>query len=426
MTRHGALSVLAHIKPDMKQEVIDLCNEIVAEDVETNRLIPFKKITSIHFARFVVFNESTDAAGNNVAPYLIFTTNYDLPFKKHIDELLTLAGEGLWKIFSFCEDFPANSNYNRDVLAAYLKSKTVKNAVFYVGVGYRTVQQIRQENELRNQIEDFLDSQQAQLSGKGAVYIRKKVIEFVNTQPALAWAKKKAPKPFILSKLLFYLKFVWVLGVFFLMLPVIIPFLIIWLFLILLTEIFEKNTRYEIDKNHIRELVERETSPVQAQFSAMGNIKPGFVRSKTMMFLLNMTNFLAPYIYSKGKLSGIPTVHFARWVIINEGKQMIFLSNYDGNSESYLRDFINIAGKQLSLMFCHTVGYPKTRLMIFGGADDANGFMSWARKFQTVTNIWYTANKEVSVKNIFNNSKIRDGLYGRMNEKEAAHWLSLL
>jgi hypothetical protein len=77
-------------------------------------------------------------------------------------------------------------------------------------------------------------------------------------------------------------------------------------------------------------------------------------------------------------------------------------------------------------MFCHTIGYPKTRLMIFGGADDANGFMNWARKFHTISNVWYSANKEVSVKNIFNNSKIRDGLYGAMNEKEAAHWLSLL
>jgi hypothetical protein len=288
------------------------------------------------------------------------------------------------------------------------------------------VLQVRQENELRNLIEDFIDSQQAVLKDKGAVYIRRKVIEFVHNNADVSWAKKPAPKPFFLFELGFYIKLAFVCIVLFVLLPLIIPFIITWLFLILLTEITEKNVLFALDKNHVRELVERETSPVQAQFSAMGNIKPGAIRLKTMMFLLNLTNFLAPYIYSKGKLSGIPTVHFARWVIVNEGKQMIFLSNFDGNSESYLRDFINIAGKQLSLMFCHTVGYPKTRLMIFGGADDANGFMNWARKFQTITNVWYTANKEVSVINIFNNSKIRDGLYGSMNEKDAAHWLSLL
>lgn len=426
MTKHGALSILANIKPDMKQELVALFTQIVSEDVETNSLIPFKKLTTIHFARFVVFNESTDAFGNDVGAHLIFTTNYDQPYQNHLDELIAVAGPGLWKIFSFCEDFPSHTNYNKEALIQYLNLKTVSNAVFYVGVGYRSVLQITQENQLRDEIENFLDRQQTVLRGKGPVFVRQKVIEYVNGNPPFNWAKTPVEKPPASWKFAFYGKLVLVIAIFIVLLPIIIPFVIIWLILILITEMREKDITFEIDKNHIRDLVERETGLVQAQFSAMGNIKPGFVRLQTMMFLLNTTNFLAPYIYSKGKLSGIPTVHFARWVIVNKQRQMIFLSNYDGNSESYLRDFINIAGKQLSLMFCHTIGYPKTRLMIFGGADDANGFMSWARKFQTVTNVWYTANKEVSVKNIFNNSKIRDGLYGTMNEKEAAHWLSLL
>src|SRR4051812_48100667 len=150
MSQHGALSVLAHIKPDMKQNVITLCEQIVAEDVETNSVIPFRKITSIHFARFVVFDESIDAYGNQVAPYLIFTTNYDLPYKTHLQELVTEAGDGLWKIFANCEDFPNTAVYDQAALQQYLTSKTVDNAVFYVGIGYRSVLQVRQENQLRN------------------------------------------------------------------------------------------------------------------------------------------------------------------------------------------------------------------------------------------------------------------------------------
>ena len=87
---------------------------------------------------------------------------------------------------------------------------------------------------------------------------------------------------------------------------------------------------------------------------------------------------------------------------------------------------INLTKALVWLIGINKKGHGKTRLMMIGGADDANGFMSWARKFQTITNVWYSANRNVSVKNIFNNSKIRDGLYGTMNEKEAAHWLSLL
>lgn len=426
MTQHGALSILANIKPGMKQDVIAFCKEIEAGGVETNPVIPFKKITSIHFARFVVFNESADAFGNSVGAHLIFTTNYDKPFDNHLNELVAVAGVGLWRIFSFCEDFPANTAYNQKALVQYMNAKTVNNAVFYVGVGYRSVLQIRQENELRDEIESFLDREQPAIRDKGPIAIRQKVIEYINSNPAFSWVQTPVEKPSALWKFAFRGKFVLVILVLLLLSPIIIPFVIIWLLLVLLTEISEKDVTFKLDKNHVRELVIRETAPVQAQFSAMGNIKPGFVRQQTMMFLLNLTQFLAPYIYSKGKLSGIPTVHFARWIIVNKKRQMIFLSNFDGNSESYLRDFINIAGKQLSLMFCHTIGYPKTRLMIFGGANDANGFMNWARKFQTISNVWYSANPEVSVKNIFNNSKIRDGLYGTMNEKQAAHWLSLL
>jgi len=105
---------------------------------------------------------------------------------------------------------------------------------------------------------------------------------------------------------------------------------------------------------------------------------------------------------------------------------MLFLSNYDGNSEDYLLDFIHIAAKQLTLMFCHTQGYPKTRLMVFGGAKDAEGFMAWARYHQIITNVWYSANKAVSVMNIYKNNKIRNGLYGSMTEAEAQKWISII
>lgn len=64
--------------------------------------------------------------------------------------------------------------------------------------------------------------------------------------------------------------------------------------------------------------------------------------------------------------------------------------------------------------------------MIFGGAKDAGGFMAWARCKQIITDVWYSANKEVSVMNIYRNNKIRNGLYGPMTETEAQKWLSII
>ena len=425
MSQHGALSIVLDIKPEKKQALRDKFKEMENAGIDTNSVVPFQKLTSIHFARFVVFDEAIGVDGKPFPARLSFTTNYDLPYDNHVKELIDNAGPGLWAIFSHCLKFPEGA-YSAEKLKQFMKSSEVYTNTFYVGVGQRSVSQIRNENELRETIETYADENKNEFKGKDAVYIRKKIIEYVNNHPKLQWAKTPAKKRSAAESMAFYGKLILAVLIVVLLLPIIIPFLIVWLTLILISEITTKDVVCKIDNNHVRELVERENTIVQQQFSAMGNVKPGFLRKSTMLFLLRMTNFLAPYLFSKGKLSGIPTVQFARWIIVNDGKQMIFLSNFDGNSENYLRDFINIAGRQLTLMFCHTVGYPKTRLMWFGGAKDADGFMAWARSFQVISNIWYSANKTVTVKNIFNNSAIRDGLYGEMSEHEARKWLSKL
>jgi hypothetical protein len=339
--------------------------------------------------------------------------------------MIAVAGAGLWNIFSLCEGFPAG-NFDAAALENYLVSHSKKAETFYVGVGYRSVQQIHNEYVLRDAINNFVDDNRATLQNQPATVSRKQIIDFVNVSPELQWTKTPETPASAGWNILFWGKLILAILLLIVLLPIIIPFVIIWMLIMLLHEINEKDTPNPVTKDHIRELVERETQIVQAQFSAFGNIKPGKFRYITMMFLLRMTNFLAPYLFSKGKLSGIPTVHFARWLIINEGTQMLFLSNYDGNSENYLRDFIHIAAKQLTLMFCHSQGYPKTRLMIFGGAKDAEGFMAWARYNQIITNVWYSANKQVSVMNVYHNSKIRNGLYGSMTETEAQKWLSII
>ena len=35
----------------------------------------------------------------------------------------------------------------------------------------------------------------------------------------------------------------------------------------------------------------------------------------------------------------ISTIHFARWVVIDNDQRLLFTSNFDGSWETYLRDF---------------------------------------------------------------------------------------
>jgi hypothetical protein len=423
MTLHGALSILADVKAGMEEPLAKLLQQIET-DPGNNPLVPFAAIKSIHFSRFLICPARADPKGNPIPCRLIFTTNYDLPLDDHLEELQQQGGPGLWQVFSHCKGFP-EGDFDRTALSRFLTSRSIKTNTFYRGVGNRSVTQIRKENELRMDIQNWLDRNRTRLTGKEAKEIREEIRHFVSVSPGSAWAKQPDPVSTTAHSLSMALNLFLVLLLFLILSPILIPFALVCLLIILYKELTGVNAKCTIEKEHLASLIIRETGIVQNQFSAFGNLKPGWLRYHTMIFLLRLTDFLAPYIFNKGALSGIPTVHFARWLIISQGRQMLFLSNYDGNSEGYLRDFIDIAAKQLTLLFSHTVGYPKTWLMVFGGAKDASGFMEWARQYQLITDVWYSANPSVSVKNIYQNSKIRSGLYGTMSEKDAREWLRL-
>lgn len=410
--RQGALSVILEIPEDAKALVLSV--------IQSSK-IPFAQIPSIHFARIVLLDEGNYCDGTPYPARLVFATTFDKPLPTHIEQLIEKAGPQLWQIFSFSVNFPVGQPYTPENMMRYLRSVMIRANTFYVGVGPRSVTQIHDENILRSAIETFLDSHAQELNGKDAIFIRRKIIEFVESSPDLRWARTPASYPSVLWKSAFYAKLIGVILLVVALLPIVIPTVIIFLAIILVSEIKEKPISNPIDKAHVRALLNSETGPVQNPFSAYGEVKPGTVRRMTMLFLLKMTDFLAPYIFSKGRLSGIPTVHFARWIVYE--RHMLFLSNFDGRTEGYLHDFINIAAKHLTLMFCHTIGYPRTRLMIFGGAKDAAGFMEWARAKQVVTNVWYNANPSLTVNNIYTNSQIRNGLYGRMSGRKSRKWL---
>lgn len=111
----------------MEQELARLLAWIDGNDADNNPLIPFRTITSIHFARFVIIEERPDASGKLLPAALCFTTNYDLPPELHLRQLVQTGGQGLWQIFSCCVNFPSVS-YDENLLYQYLK-KIIENQI---------------------------------------------------------------------------------------------------------------------------------------------------------------------------------------------------------------------------------------------------------------------------------------------------------
>jgi hypothetical protein len=140
-------------------------------------------------------------------------------------------------------------------------------------------------------------------------------------------------------------------------------------------------------------------------------IKPGPVRKLTLRVVLWLID-ASKYVRKTSMLSGVTTIHFARWVIIDKGRQLVFLSHYDGDWDAYLGDFITQASRGLTAVWSNCVGFPRSWFLFFGGARDERTFKAYARKHQHETLFVYSAYPTLTVADIDNHTAIREA-FGR-------------
>ena len=164
------------------------------------------------------------------------------------------------------------------------------------------------------------------------------------------------------------------------------------------------------EQDRILELAALEDHLVQNPFMAVGHVKPGKFRLLTLSAVLIGLNFTTRHIFNRGSLSGVKTIHFARWVFLDGKRRMFFASNYDGSMESYMDDFIDKVAWGLNLVFSNGIGYPKTRWLVFGGARDELAFKDYLRVHQVPTRVWHSAYGDLTALNIKQNERIRAGL----------------
>ena len=94
-----------------------------------------------------------------------------------------------------------------------------------------------------------------------------------------------------------------------------------------------------------------EDHDVTNQFSAFGSLKPGLFRRWTLIFILWVISYTTRHIFNRGRLARVTTIHFARWVFLDDKKRLFFASNYDGSLDSYMDDFINKVAFGLNVVF---------------------------------------------------------------------------
>jgi len=390
----------------------------MGSDVEHNPYIPFPDLKLLHFASLVL---NVDLG---YGPYLVFENNFDGPLEPYLEDLYAHASEGLHTIYSYCVDYRVAEAANKAQLLSYLRAHVVRPNAYHIGNVGRSVARTHEESILRDGLENFLDEVVEQGTVGPASSIRQRVQAFVRGQPTLAWATRVEPRQTAIERFIPRLKIAIAAAIALLLLPLLILLAIVWIVMLRWTETLEPPPADLDVKDHVKELVKREdrTHIVQNHMCSITTVKPGVFRRATLRGILWLVNLLAR-TSDKGELSGIPSIHFAHWSLIDNGRRLLFVSNFDGSWENYLDDFIDKASTGLTAIWSNTVGFPRTSWLVREGARDGSRFKANARDKQTYTNAWYSAYKPLTVQAIDNNSRIREDLFTPLDDTATREWL---
>jgi hypothetical protein len=396
----------------------------------SNALLPFVAFERLHFARFALLDDSTlgdlEAFGlprPRVPLYLTFLGECDGPREAQLAEFAERAGQGLRRIFSHCQGFDAAAD-----LLAWLMAHDLPVAVRYVNWIGRTVQQIRQESALQRALSSRVPRGVADAVDTDLQAMRHELVAFVQAELSAGRLALTPPEPTPPGWQL--RNSIHVFGVPLIGL-VVLPFVIVLLpiFIVLLRshEIRDPEFCPRPSRAAVLAMQRLEDHDVTNSFTALGPVKPGLFRRWLLQVLLVLIDYACRHVFARGHLARVRTIHFARWVFLDDKTRVLFASNYDGSHESYMDDFINKVAWGLNLVFSNGFGWPRTDWLIKGGARRELRFKYYQRGHQLPTQVWYKAYPGLTLSDLARNQRIREGLErGDMNEAQVLEWLALL
>lgn len=397
-----ALTVIVRIMPGEEASLEDLLQDI-GTHIRTTPHVRFPESRLIHFARWAILPDP-DHEGSR----LLFACNYDGNLAALLDELVAIA-PALDQIWGKCEGYSGPSN-----LLPFIQQHSYKPGAFFIAFQTETVQTLRNAIALREHIQDFLD-----LPSVAQWLTRPSVVPFLNH---LAQVPRVVPWWKQLGKV--GLAMMTGVGSGVAAIATAIRSGLITL-VVAVARILGRPAQsptqtpdYPSTPAQRQALVEIEDRIVQNQMNIITDVQPG--RLLRLRLVLLMVNLAGKYLFPPGELLDIRTIHFARWVIIDGGKRMLFISNYDGSWENYIGDFVDKGNFGLNAIWNNSVNYPA------GGAQDIVTFRKFVRAYQIPSQVFYSAYPQATVKNLLRDRTISQTLAANFDRSAVEAWLELL
>jgi hypothetical protein len=403
----------------------------INQDPADNAIMPFSVFNDLHFARFLLLEGPAHPEVYETT--LIFMANIDGLSSDFIDELIKYLASGLDQVLNACIAYPIKRKRTTASRKAYLSTHLLASQAFYINTIGRSALMIRQENELRDALQFFLNGMDP-ANFRSARALRNAMINFVSNNPEISWALAPSPRPTFIWRAVEGIRFAGLTALGVLIVAWGWPIMLAWLINLRIREFIDKEDTLRPELAHLNQLRASEDIAAHNPFSAVGYLKPGLLRRVTARSLLAVAQVALRHVFNRGDLAGIPllgldgvdTIHFARWTMLDDDQRLLFTSNYDGSLESYMVDFIDKVAWGLNLIFSNGEGYPRTRWIVSDGAKQEQKFKDFLGNHQIENQVWFTAYPRLTAINIANNQAIHHGLYSHMNERQARAWLTRL
>jgi hypothetical protein len=481
-----ALTAIVPIQCEPEErEALERLLEAVGDDVRHNRHLRFDALQLPHFLSWSFLPGTCDEVGRVGPPRLVFEANYCGPTEAFLEELYQVLGRPLWQhIYQRCG---SRAWDGAQAFKDYFRDHAWKPALFYRSYPGLTARTIANDTAVHWFLHECLTREPLPeppgelLDGRSedaridllVTECQRRVEQAIQArkQQALPPLEFGADRVSKLERLKKRRVFRWLMVI--PILPVAGVALALLAYEVLRTAVLDWRARLRQEPpapaqpppldaraERLRERIQaREDRQEQNHLTLYVQLKMGLLRRLTLRLVLFGWNYLAKTWFTEGTLAGIEGIHFARWVLVDDGwkwwpppnkdgrprrlsflrkrRGLLFLSNYDGSWEAYLDNFIDRASLGLTTIWCNTQGFPKTRLhwnatgrfpyvSISMGAQREEEFKHWVRQHQLPTTVWYSRHPDQSVSNIRRNRDIRSLSTAGLDPRRRRTWLQWL
>jgi hypothetical protein len=418
------LTVLAAIRPGEGARLREILRPI-GDDIEGSRStgesgrvrIEFTRSRRIHFARFGILTDPDRGPGGE---RLLYSAAYDGDLDSHLAELISITSD-LDAIWGRCQAYSGAASFG-----TFIKAHALEPAAFYIAFRDETVGHIQDAIALRRQAAAIADSTTAapltsipsrlESRSEGGSDVRRALESGARAIDAGVRRLIRA-LPIVIDVVQVFVRYGFANAVYAARKTTASLdryALVRWVNRLTGNRMPPRRSAYssapldnctapaplvpgdEIPSGAGSQLPStfREDAVTQNQLTLVTVVTPG--QANRVRAVMAAIDALAKRLTPPGSLIGVSTIHFVKWLVIDDGRRLMMVSDYDGSWESYIDEFAEMILSGLDAIWETAYGYPPD------GARDVPAFKRFLRSHQVPSEVFFSAYPEETVLNMTN------------------------